>query len=76
MSTAKASRHRRHDCVTGAAATDAVNRLGPTIEVVSEQPHTNRENRRHARTANGAVVNIPKAKQQQALNVPYRRPVS
>lgn len=73
MSRTTASRHRRHDEVTGTAGTAAVNRLAPTAAVLSEQPYANRESRRHARTATGAVVNVAKNKRAPALNEPYRK---
>jgi hypothetical protein len=59
--------------IAGTQRGRAVNELAPTVEVVSEQPYANRHSRRHARDGNGAIVNIPRGRRQQALNEPYRR---
>lgn len=56
MSQSRISRHRRHDAVTGKAATVALETLRPSIEVISEQPHTSRADRRHVRALNGVAV--------------------
>lgn len=53
----------------------ATNLLAPTVAVVSEQPSASRAARRHTRTENGAVINIPKGKQAPALNIPFRTPL-
>jgi hypothetical protein len=76
VSTSKTSQHRRHDAVTGEAWTAAVERLAPTVVTLSEQPHTNRADRRHVRTRNGGTVNVAKAARRPGLNEPYRKPVA
>lgn len=74
VSHARTSLYRRHNTVTGRASWGAGNGLAPTVVVVSEQAHQPRAQRRHARTGEGAVINIPKARQALALNEPYRKP--
>jgi hypothetical protein len=68
------NRHRLSGAVAATPRGGQINRLASVPVVLVEHRYASRADRRHIRSATGALLNIPKARQAPGLNEPYRKP--